>query len=187
MNQPTISTRKLSAGSNSICKNMKAQLLPSLTIDIFLDNVAGWILELRSRRRHSVSRKLFKSWLEQKQARLAVEQKGRRQTSRKLWNANWNGFGCHRKVATPNQKLASIDYEKLVSEESHEKSNEDARDYSFRSGERLGDVVIEAHQVFPKVMTINYYLKISNFQFAKRWNRRRYWSQTARVKLLCFV
>ncbi len=64
---------------------------------------------------------------------------------RKLWNANWNGFGCRRKVATPNQKRGLTTTKNLFPK-THEKSNETLELY-IPAGDRLGDIVIEAHGV----------------------------------------
>lgn len=109
----------------------------------FLDNVAGWILEL-DRGEGIPYQGNYSSWLEQKQARLAVEQKqdDKRQKTleRELEWIRMSPKGRHAK-----SKARINDYEKLVSEES-EKRNETLELY-IPAGERLGDVVIEAHGV----------------------------------------
>ena len=109
----------------------------------FLDNVAGWILEL-DRGEGIPYQGNYTSWLEQKQARLAVEQKqdDKRQKTleRELEWIRMSPKGRHSK-----SKARINDYEKLVSEES-EKRNETLELY-IPAGERLGDVVIEAHGV----------------------------------------
>lgn len=109
----------------------------------FLDNVAGWILEL-DRGEGIPYQGNYSSWLEQKQARLAVEQKqdDKRQKTleRELEWIRMSPKGRHSK-----SKARINDYEKLVSE-THEKSNETLEIY-IPAGERLGDVVIEAHGV----------------------------------------
>jgi len=109
----------------------------------FLDNVAGWILEL-DRGEGIPYQGNYSSWLEQKQQRLAQEQKQddkRAKTlERELEWIRMSPKGRHAK-----SKARINDYEKLVSEES-EKRNETLEIY-IPPGERLGDVVIEAHNV----------------------------------------
>ncbi|MEK7723637.1 MAG: energy-dependent translational throttle protein EttA [Acidobacteriota bacterium] len=109
----------------------------------FLDNVAGWILEL-DRGEGIPYQGNYTSWLEQKQARLAVEQKqdDKRQKTleRELEWIRMSPKGRHSK-----SKARINDYEKLVSEES-EKRNETLELY-IPAGERLGEIVIEAHGV----------------------------------------
>jgi ATP-binding cassette ChvD family protein len=109
----------------------------------FLDNVAGWILEL-DRGEGIPFQGNYSSWLEQKQQRLALEQKQddkRLKTlQRELEWIRMSPKGRHAK-----SKARINDYEKLVSEESV-KRNETLEIY-IPPGERLGDVVIEAHGV----------------------------------------
>ncbi len=109
----------------------------------FLDNVAGWILEL-DRGEGIPYKGNYTSWLEQKQVRLATEQKGEDKRAKALEKElEWirmSPKGRHTK-----SKARINDYEKLVSEES-EKRNETLEIY-IPAGERLGDIVIEAHGV----------------------------------------
>jgi energy-dependent translational throttle protein EttA len=109
----------------------------------FLDNVAGWILEL-DRGEGIPYKGNYTSWLEQKQTRLATEQKGDDKRAKALEKElEWirmSPKGRHTK-----SKARINDYEKLVSEES-EKRNETLEIY-IPAGERLGDIVIEAHGV----------------------------------------
>lgn len=109
----------------------------------FLDNVAGWILEL-DRGEGIPYQGNYSSWLEQKQQRLAKEQKQddkRAKTlERELEWIRMSPKGRHAK-----SKARINDYEKLVAEES-EKRNE-TLELFIPPGERLGDVVIEAHGV----------------------------------------
>lgn len=109
----------------------------------FLDNVAGWILEL-DRGEGIPYQGNYSSWLEQKQQRLAQEQrqddKRQKTLERELEWIRMSPKGRHAK-----SKARINDYEKLVSEES-EKRNETLELY-IPAGERLGDVVIEAHNV----------------------------------------
>src|SRR5688500_6299764 len=109
----------------------------------FLDNVAGWILEL-DRGEGIPWKGNYSSWLEQKQNRLAQEQKteDKRQKTleRELEWIRMSPKGRHAK-----SKARINDYEKLVATES-EKRGEDLEIF-IPPGERLGDTVIEAHGV----------------------------------------
>ncbi len=109
----------------------------------FLDNVAGWILEL-DRGEGIPFQGNYSSWLEQKQSRLAVEEKqeSKRQKvlQRELEWVRMNPKGRHAK-----SKARISAYEKMLAEE-NEKRNEDIEIY-IPPGPRLGDVVIEANNV----------------------------------------
>ncbi|HLM59827.1 MAG TPA: energy-dependent translational throttle protein EttA [Pyrinomonadaceae bacterium] len=109
----------------------------------FLDNVAGWILEL-DRGEGIPYQGNYSSWLEQKQVRLATEQKGedKRQKTlqRELEWIRMSPKGRHAK-----SKARINQYEELVSQES-EKAAEDLEIF-IPVGERLGDIVVEAHSV----------------------------------------
>jgi len=109
----------------------------------FLDNLAGWILEL-DRGEGIPWKGNYSSWLEQKQQRLAQEQKteDKRQKTleRELEWIRMSPKGRHAK-----SKARINDYEKLVASES-EKHAEDLEIF-IPPGERLGDTVIEAHGV----------------------------------------
>ena len=109
----------------------------------FLDNVAGWILEL-DRGEGIPWKGNYSSWLEQKSARLAQEQKteDKRQKTleRELEWIRISPKGRHAK-----SKARINDYEKLVATESEKRSEE--LEIFIPPGERLGDTVIEAHGV----------------------------------------
>ena len=75
-------------------------------------------------------------WRRNKRAKTSV---------RKLWNANSNGFGCRRKVATQNRK-PELTITKNSSPKNRKKRSETLELY-IPPGERLGDTVIEAHGV----------------------------------------
>jgi len=65
----------------------------------FLDNVAGWILELD--RGFGIPWKgNYSSWLEQKEERLRSEAKSESKRIQ-TWNASWNGSACRRRRARP--------------------------------------------------------------------------------------
>ena len=109
----------------------------------FLDNVAGWILEL-DRGEGIPYQGNYSSWLEQKQVRLATEQKGEdkraKTLERELEWIRMSPKGRHAK-----SKARINQYEELASQES-EKLAEDLEIF-IPVGERLGDIVVEAHQV----------------------------------------
>jgi ATP-binding cassette ChvD family protein len=109
----------------------------------FLDNVAGWILEL-DRGEGIPWKGNYSSWLEQKQTRLAQEQKteDKRQKTleRELEWIRMSPKGRHAK-----SKARINDYEKLVSENIEKRQEE--LEIFIPPGERLGDVVIEAKGV----------------------------------------
>ena len=109
----------------------------------FLDNVAGWILEL-DRGEGIPWKGNYSSWLEQKQQRLAQEQKieDKRQKTlqRELEWIRMSPKGRHAK-----SKARINEYEQMVATES-EKHADDLEIY-IPPGERLGDIVIEAHGV----------------------------------------
>ncbi len=106
----------------------------------FLDNVAGWILEL-DRGEGIPFKGNYSAWLEQKQARLAMEEKQESKRQRALaQELEWvrlNPKGQHAK-----SKARISAYEKLLDEE-HEKAREDIEIF-IPTGHRLGDVVVEA-------------------------------------------
>jgi len=109
----------------------------------FLDNVAGWILEL-DRGRGIPFQGNYSSWLEQKQERLAVEEKTesarRRTLAREL---EWVRMSPRARHDKSKARLAA--YEKLYAEEQNVKL--DKVEIHIPPGPRLGDVVIEAQGV----------------------------------------
>ncbi|MBM4132680.1 MAG: energy-dependent translational throttle protein EttA [Nitrospira sp.] len=106
----------------------------------FLDNVAGWILEL-DRGQGIPFEGNYSSWLEQKQARLEKEEKAesrRRKTlERELEWIRMSPKGRHAKGKARIQR-----YEDLLSQE-NEKAADDLEIY-IPPGPRLGDIVVEA-------------------------------------------
>jgi len=109
----------------------------------FLDNVAGWILEL-DRGEGIPWEGNYSSWLEQKEKRLAGEQKteDKRQKTlqRELEWIRMSPKGQHAK-----SKARINDYEKLVSQDVEKRS--ETLEIYIPPGERLGDIVIEAKDV----------------------------------------
>src|SRR5438034_3013364 len=109
----------------------------------FLDNVAGWILEL-DRGEGIPWKGNYSSWLEQKQQRLAQEQKTEdkraKTLERELEWIRMSPKGRHAK-----SKARINDYEKMVATESEKRSEE--LEIFIPPGPRLGDNVVEAHGV----------------------------------------
>jgi ATP-binding cassette ChvD family protein len=109
----------------------------------FLDNVAGWILEL-DRGRGIPFQGNYSSWLEQKQERLAHEEKHesarRRTLAREL---EWVRASPRARHAKAKARLGA--YEKLFAEEQNVKL--DRVEIHIPPGPRLGDTVIEADGV----------------------------------------
>ena len=106
----------------------------------FLDNAAGWILELD--RGHGIPWEgNYSSWLEQKEARLEIEEKqeSARQKAMKA-ELEWVRAGAKGRHAKSKARLAR--FEELASQES-QKRNE-TKQLFIPPGPRLGDLVIEA-------------------------------------------
>ena len=106
----------------------------------FLDNVAGWILELD--RGYGIPWKgNYSSWLEQKQQRLALEEKKESQRQKTLQRElEW--LHMSPKARQAKRKSRINDYNRLV-EQNVERANEE-REIYIPPGPRLGDVVIRA-------------------------------------------
>jgi ATP-binding cassette ChvD family protein len=109
----------------------------------FLDNVAGWILEL-DRGQGIPWEGNYSSWLDQKKNRLAQEEKGESERQRTLERElDWIRMSPKGRHAKSKARISA--YEKLLNQES-EKMARDLEIY-IPAGPRLGDVVIEAKQV----------------------------------------
>ncbi|MFZ5882245.1 MAG: energy-dependent translational throttle protein EttA [Chloroflexota bacterium] len=109
----------------------------------FLDNVAGWILELD--RGYGIPWKgNYSSWLEQKQERIRLEEKSESKRQKTLERElEWIRMSPKARQAKGQARVAA--YEKLLSQET-EKRREDLEIY-IPPGPRLGDVVIEFDNV----------------------------------------
>ncbi len=109
----------------------------------FLDNVAGWILELD--RGHGIPWKgNYSSWLEQKQARLANEERAESQRVKTLQRElEWIHMTPRARQAKSKARIKA--YNQLV-EQGTEKAQEDLEIY-IPPGPRLGDVVVRAGDV----------------------------------------
>jgi ATP-binding cassette ChvD family protein len=109
----------------------------------FLDNVAGWILEL-DRGEGIPWKGNYSSWLDQKNTRLVQEQKA---DSRKMKTLEreleWIRLSPKARQAKSKARLSA--YEKLLQEPTQEKVQEQS--IYIPAGPRLGDVVVEAQNV----------------------------------------
>ena len=109
----------------------------------FLDNVAGWILEL-DRGEGIPWKGNYTSWLEQKQERLKKEEKTESKRQKTLQRElEWVRLAPKARQAKSKARLGA--YERLLSEEGKEK--EEKLEIFIPSGPRLGNKVIEAHNV----------------------------------------
>jgi energy-dependent translational throttle protein EttA len=108
----------------------------------FLDNVAGWILEL-DRGEGIPWEGNYSSWLEQKQARLAAEEKQESSRRRTLQRElEWVHMSPRARQAKGKARLNA--YEKLLAEEMEAEKRVQATDLHIPPGPRLGDLVVEA-------------------------------------------
>ncbi|MFY9574632.1 MAG: energy-dependent translational throttle protein EttA, partial [Blastocatellia bacterium] len=109
----------------------------------FLDNVAGWILELDQGRGIPWEGN-YSSWLEQKQTRLAHEEKSESQRQKTLERElEWIRMSPKGRHAKSKARISS--YEALLSQESEKRGRE--LEIYIPPGPRLGDTVIEAKDV----------------------------------------
>lgn len=109
----------------------------------FLDNVAGWILEL-DRGKGIPFQGNYSGWLEQKAARLELEEKTESKKQKSL-KEELEWIRSAPKARQAKSKARIKDYEQRVKEQS-EKRNE-TNELFIPSGPRLGNVVIEAEGV----------------------------------------
>ncbi|MDA9555638.1 energy-dependent translational throttle protein EttA [Pelobium sp.] len=109
----------------------------------FLDNVAGWILEL-DRGEGIPWKGNYSSWLDQKAKRLAQEEKTESKRQKTLERElEWVRMAPKARHAKSKARLSN--YEKLASEETKER--EERLELFIPPGPRLGNVVIEANNV----------------------------------------
>ena len=110
----------------------------------FLDNVAGWILEL-DRGEGIPYKGNYASWLEQKGQRLAQEAKSEGKMQKALAEElEWVRAGTKGRRTKSKARLAN--YDKMLEESQKDKTYDDLEIY-IPPGPRLGDVVIEANGI----------------------------------------
>src|SRR5580765_517965 len=109
----------------------------------FLDNVAGWILEL-DRGRGIPWEGNYSSWLEQKQNRLAQEEKAETRRQRTLERElEWIRMSPRARQAKGRARINA--YESLVAEDAAQKI--ETTEIYIAPGPRLGDTVVEARNL----------------------------------------
>ncbi len=109
----------------------------------FLDNVAGWILEL-DRGEGIPWKGNYSSWLEQKDKRLAQEQQSSSKKAKTLERElEWIRQGAKARQSKSKARISS--YENLLKEPSAEKLQE--MSIYIPAGPRLGDIVVESKGV----------------------------------------
>jgi ATP-binding cassette ChvD family protein len=107
----------------------------------FLDNVAKWILEL-DRGRGMPFEGNYSSWLEQKQERIAREEKGNEARQRTLQRElEWVRMSPKARQAKGKARLSA--YDKLQQEAEAAERGPDKLEITIPVGKRLGDTVIE--------------------------------------------
>ncbi|HMQ33653.1 MAG TPA: energy-dependent translational throttle protein EttA [Chloroflexaceae bacterium] len=109
----------------------------------FLNNVAGWILELE--RGHGIPwRGNYASWLEQKKQRLAADERSESQRQKALQRElDWVNMAPKGRHAKSKARIAA--YEQLLSASQEQKDRE--LEIFIPPGPRLGDVVVKADGV----------------------------------------
>jgi ATP-binding cassette ChvD family protein len=109
----------------------------------FLDNAAGWILELDRGRGYPFEGN-YTNWLEQKQSRLAIEEKqeSKRQKTLKR-ELEWVRMAPKARATKNKARLER--YEQLVAQEYDDR--EEGAEFQIPSGPPLGDIVVRAEKV----------------------------------------
>lgn len=109
----------------------------------FLDNVAGWILEL-DRGEGIPWKGNYSSWLEQKAKRLEIEERGSQKRRRTLERElEWIRMSPRARQAKSKARLSA--YDRMVNEDVKQK--EERLEIFIPNGPRLGDKVIEMNNV----------------------------------------
>jgi energy-dependent translational throttle protein EttA len=109
----------------------------------FLDNVAGWILEL-DRGEGIPFEGNYSAWLEQKEKRLAVEEKQEDARQRAIKDElEWVRAGAKGRHAKSKARLKAFD--ELASKEVQQRNA--TKQIFIPAGERLGDIVVKAEKV----------------------------------------
>jgi len=109
----------------------------------FLDNVAGWILELD--RGHGIPWEgNYSSWLDQKQKRLALEEKAE-QARQKTIKSELEWVRANPKARQAKSKARLSRFQELVSQEYQQR--QETQEIYIPPGPRLGDLVIEVNHL----------------------------------------
>jgi len=109
----------------------------------FLDNVAGWILEL-DRGQGIPWEGNYSSWLEQKEKRLTIEEKQESARLRTIKRElEWVRTAPKGRHAKSRARLAA--YEQLIAQDTEQRN--ETQDLFIPAGPRLGDLVVEAQEL----------------------------------------
>jgi sulfate-transporting ATPase len=123
-------------------KEFKGSVIAITHDRYFLDNVAGWILEL-DRGAGVPWEGNYSSWLDQKKNKLALEEKEESSRQRTLQRElDWVRMAPRARQAKGKARLQK--YEELLAEQQATEKREGAAEIMIPPGPRLGDVVIEA-------------------------------------------
>ena len=123
-------------------KEFKGSVIAITHDRYFLDNVAGWILEL-DRGAGVPWQGNYSSWLDQKKNRLAQEEKEESARQRSLQRElEWVRMAPRARQSKGKARLTH--YEELLAEEQAAEKRDSAVEIIIPPGQRLGDVVIEA-------------------------------------------
>jgi ATP-binding cassette ChvD family protein len=124
-------------------QNYKGTVIAVTHDRYFLDNVAGWILEL-DRGEGIPWKGNYSSWLDQKAKRLSQEEKTESKRQKTLERElEWVRMAPKARHAKSKARLSN--YEKLASEDGRER--EEKLELFIPAGPRLGNVVIEANNI----------------------------------------
>ena len=141
----------------------------------FLDNVAGWILEL-DRGRGIPYQGNYSGWLEQKQKRLAQEERQESSRQRTIQQElEWVRLNASARRNKPKARLNA--YEALLAQDRNVKL--DQVQIHIPAGPRLGDVVVEADGV-RKAYGDRLLIDDLTFKLPRRGHRRRHRPQRRR-------
>jgi ATP-binding cassette ChvD family protein len=109
----------------------------------FLDNVAKWILELEYGKGHPFEGN-YSSWLQQKEARLKIEEK-KASARQKTLTRELEWVRASAKARQAKSKARIQAYEKMAAEQYEDRPEE--LEIQIPPGPRLGDMVIDAHDL----------------------------------------
>ena len=178
--RPTTSTPSRSAWLERHLAEYAGTIVAVTHDRYFLDNVAGWILEL-DRGRGLPYEGNYSSWLEQKQERLALEEKSERARQRTI-AAELEWVRQNPKGRQKKEKARLNNYDALVAQERNVKL--DDVQIHIPAGPRLGDVVVEAEGL-RKGFGDRLLIEDLELLAAARRDRRRSSAPTARARRRC--
>ena len=138
----------------------------------FLDNVAGWILEL-DRGQGIPYEGNYSSWLEQKEKRLEQEER-QQEAHQKAMKAELEWVRTNPKGRQAKSKARLARFEEMNSREFQKRS--ETQELYIPPGPRLGDLVIEANNLSKRFGDRVLFENLS-FNIPRRCDCRYYWSK----------